>query len=148
MKKSYDSFCFQQCKNRIKRHGSGIDLPVPCRFTVVGFCVSRFTGDRINGPGTAAGSLQHSLFLLRELFVGDKFFIKILDGRNRLIWRRFLPFALPSSAFSRRRSWRGPHGSSLSAGPRPLLSFWRRRYGPRACLGRWSESSGPRRGGR
>ena len=64
---------FQQRKNRIKRHGVGIVLPVPCRFAVIGFWIRGLAGHRVDGPGGAAGGVQLLLFLFRELLVGNEF---------------------------------------------------------------------------
>ena len=65
---------FKNIQHTNIRHGIGIILPVPCRFAVIGFGVCRFAGDRVDGPGPAAGCVQLPLFLLRELFIGDEFF--------------------------------------------------------------------------
>ena len=76
--------CFPRRKNRHKRHGVGIVLPLPCRFAVVGFGVCRFARDRVDGPDPAAGCVQLPLFLLRELFIGDEFFHSASFRRLRL----------------------------------------------------------------
>ena len=83
-RKDHASLCFQRRKNRHKRHGVGIVLPLPCRFAVIGFGVRRFAGDRVDGPGPAAGGVQLPLFLLRELFIGNEFFHSASFRRWRL----------------------------------------------------------------